>query len=447
MDKRNETDFEQSKSESAWATKVEERIKTGFIPYTRTFSERLDYSNHHFNEFANFRQSRFLSDVCFAGATFAKGADFAHCQFEGKADFFNSQFERMGYFWRSRFDKETNFTNSMFYPTKDGSYSQLYNGEANFSFVKFSDDAFFSRAKFFAPVFFCKTHFARKAFFDETDFHERVQFDGRKTKVQLSYHGFNNVPLLKEMLHAHIIYEGNEEYIETNEGRFPVYFMFSDFHSEEEFSERLMALDGFKDKPYAVEYLTKFWKYNSVEMFGEPEQVSFRAARFLKTEENEFLGWNINLNRKIKEAGIFISYKREDKIWVEGLYEKLQFLENDGIEVWKDWDIDAGEMWDAEIRTSIKKAKVAILFLSDRFFQSKYINEVELPALEQAQKNGIRIFLIPISNHQPQAKFLNETQYAHPPNEPLDKLSASELDIALKKIAAKVGACFKLSGH
>ena len=88
-----------------------------------------------------------------------------------------------------------------------------------------------------------------------------------------------------------------------------------------------------------------------------------------------------------RRPGVFVSYSRRDKKLLERLHVSLQVLERAGHSVWwSDQRLKPGEKWGVVILERINAAAAALLVLSQDFFASEFINEVELPAILHANK-------------------------------------------------------------
>jgi hypothetical protein len=90
---------------------------------------------------------------------------------------------------------------------------------------------------------------------------------------------------------------------------------------------------------------------------------------------------------------VFISYSHADKELLKSLKRHFPALKSK-VEFWDDSMIYAGMKWKEEIENALDRAKVAILFLSADFFNSKYIMEEELPFLLNAEKQGLTILSV-----------------------------------------------------
>jgi GTPase SAR1 family protein len=85
---------------------------------------------------------------------------------------------------------------------------------------------------------------------------------------------------------------------------------------------------------------------------------------------------------------VFLSYCHQDEREKEELVAQLKVLHHDGIELWVDDDIQAGEDWERKIMEHIAPAKVAVLLVSAGFLTSEFICEVELPELMRRRDSG-----------------------------------------------------------
>jgi nucleotide-binding universal stress UspA family protein len=99
-----------------------------------------------------------------------------------------------------------------------------------------------------------------------------------------------------------------------------------------------------------------------------------------------------------QRQGVFISYSHADAQWLERLQKHLKPLQRDGVEVWDDTRLRAGERWREEIREALAKTKVAILLISADFLASDFIVTNELPPLlKAAEEDGATILPVIIS--------------------------------------------------
>jgi hypothetical protein len=90
---------------------------------------------------------------------------------------------------------------------------------------------------------------------------------------------------------------------------------------------------------------------------------------------------------------VFVSYSHLDKKYLEHFKRHFGTLKN--VDFWEDSRIKSGDIWREEIEKAMKKAKVAILFLSVDFLNSDFIINEELPKLLDAANNeGAKILCV-----------------------------------------------------
>ncbi len=103
----------------------------------------------------------------------------------------------------------------------------------------------------------------------------------------------------------------------------------------------------------------------------------------------------------------FIIYSSRDRELRDTFLKHIKPLIRAGkIRVWSDADIPPGEPWSDEIREKLEETELFIPLVSVHFFDSKYIEEVELPFAEEQRRLG-RAFVVPV--------LLNHCSYKHDP--------------------------------
>ncbi|MGF1536377.1 MAG: COR domain-containing protein, partial [Elainellaceae cyanobacterium] len=145
--------------------------------------------------------------------------------------------------------------------------------------------------------------------------------------------------------------------------------------------------------------------------------------------------------RQVRDK-VFISYSNKDREWLEKLQPFLKPLERNGaIATWDDTQIQPGTPWREEIDAAIASAKVAVLLLSQNFLASDFIAENELPPfLDAAEREGLKIVVIPIGYCTYEESEVGKYQAMHPVDQPLSSLSEPEQEAALVGIARYIKA-------
>ena len=76
---------------------------------------------------------------------------------------------------------------------------------------------------------------------------------------------------------------------------------------------------------------------------------------------------------------VFVVYAREDRDAVLEFKKSLAPLERRGeINIWYDGEIAPGQEWEKAIKENMETSEIIILFLSNDFFSSEYIEKKEL---------------------------------------------------------------------
>ncbi|HEX6367316.1 MAG TPA: toll/interleukin-1 receptor domain-containing protein [Longimicrobium sp.] len=146
-----------------------------------------------------------------------------------------------------------------------------------------------------------------------------------------------------------------------------------------------------------------------------------------------------------QREGVFISYSHVDAEWLERLQKHLKPLQREGIEVWDDTRLKAGQQWREEIREALAKTKVAILLISADFLASDFIVTNELPPLlEAAEKDGATILPVIISPCRfTRMESLSRFQAVNDPEKPLIQMGRANREKVLDKVAHAVEDALK----
>lgn len=148
-----------------------------------------------------------------------------------------------------------------------------------------------------------------------------------------------------------------------------------------------------------------------------------------QTEESQF-----------KHDLAFICYSHKDKKLMEELLVHLKPLErNNCVQAWSDKQIATGSQWFAEIKTALKRAKVAILMVSPHFLASEFIQEHELSVLlKESERGGLRIIWVPVAACSYKETSLQNYQAVVPPEKPLAGMTPSARNTAWVEICGEI---------
>jgi hypothetical protein len=137
---------------------------------------------------------------------------------------------------------------------------------------------------------------------------------------------------------------------------------------------------------------------------------------------------------------IFISYSHHDGKWLEHFKRMLRPLTRTrAISIWDDRRIDPGGKWKEQIQGALKSAKIAVLLVSPHFLDSDFIAKKELPPLlNAAEKDGLTIFWVLVSDCMYKETSIADFQAANDPAKPLDSLRAAERNKVLVSICEKL---------
>lgn len=82
---------------------------------------------------------------------------------------------------------------------------------------------------------------------------------------------------------------------------------------------------------------------------------------------------------EIPKLKVFIIYAHEDRLYKDDLLKSLKLLQKNGlVAAWHDRDLMAGDDWDKVIRGHLTSAHIILPIISIAFFNSDYIDQVEI---------------------------------------------------------------------
>jgi len=96
------------------------------------------------------------------------------------------------------------------------------------------------------------------------------------------------------------------------------------------------------------------------------------------------------------ESTVFVSYRRckRDAAVLDRLEAFLTPLEKEGLICgWTDRDIEGGQRWSKEIDAALARTRIAVLLISQDFYTSDFICNVELPRLLAREASGLTTIL------------------------------------------------------
>jgi hypothetical protein len=111
---------------------------------------------------------------------------------------------------------------------------------------------------------------------------------------------------------------------------------------------------------------------------------------------------------------VFVSYSHEDTKWRRKFLVMLQpLVRNRGLDVWADEYIEVGDDWERDITGAVDRAALALLLVSPEFLASRFILDVELPALVKQGARLVCVLVRPSLWEEEPA--LKHVQWAHDP--------------------------------
>jgi hypothetical protein len=138
---------------------------------------------------------------------------------------------------------------------------------------------------------------------------------------------------------------------------------------------------------------------------------------------------------------VFISYSHEDRDWLDRLDVFLKPYKKRDLNVWSDPYIKVGDKWRRNISVALSRTCVAVLLVTPDFLASDFICDEELPPLLQgADEGSITLVPIPISFSDTEISPLARYQFAHPPDDPLDKMRRPDRNPVFVRIVKQIAA-------
>lgn len=139
----------------------------------------------------------------------------------------------------------------------------------------------------------------------------------------------------------------------------------------------------------------------------------------------------------------FICYARDDVRPSRDFVEEIRthfgpLVRMEDVVAWCDRDIETGEIWLDEIKLRLETAGFALLLVSARFLNSRFITEIELDALlPAAQTDGLLLLPVLVSNCS-LPDWLQERQFENYGKKPLAALRPYERDDVYTKLVDRL---------
>jgi hypothetical protein len=148
---------------------------------------------------------------------------------------------------------------------------------------------------------------------------------------------------------------------------------------------------------------------------------------------------------------VFFSYKHEDGRWLAPIRGALEpYVLDSKLILWSDQEIEAGRRWENEIQHALACTRVGVLFISQRFFASRYIFEKELPRLlADSDADLLDLICVPVGEVDPQLLRdckLNEYQFAFPITTPISARRGRQREKAIVETAIRVKDAYRRRG-
>jgi hemoglobin-like flavoprotein len=139
------------------------------------------------------------------------------------------------------------------------------------------------------------------------------------------------------------------------------------------------------------------------------------------------------------QHALFICYSHTDRRYRE---QFSKFLQSDSLrkmQIFSDAAIQSGDEWQTVILDHLQKATAALVLVSQDFMISPFIQQVELrDILTNHIRRGLRLFLVPVRATNYQGTYLEQFQWARPPDKPLSLLTEAEQEAAMVDVCLKI---------
>lgn len=154
------------------------------------------------------------------------------------------------------------------------------------------------------------------------------------------------------------------------------------------------------------------------------------------------------LTRPAVTPRIALLSAKTDGAWVRRLQMHLKpVARKAGVEVWDDSAIAPGTIYNEELTAELAKSRVVVVLLSPALLDDDEFESRLGELLVAVRSVSLRLLPLIVSSCAVKDTALRGYKTLHPPDQPLDALSPSDLNLALTAIAARIIASVPLPGR
>jgi hemoglobin-like flavoprotein/tRNA A-37 threonylcarbamoyl transferase component Bud32 len=142
---------------------------------------------------------------------------------------------------------------------------------------------------------------------------------------------------------------------------------------------------------------------------------------------------------------LFVSYSHSDAEWVEDAERHLRNVaETCGFRLFVDRGIRPGESWPPQIEGALRRARAAVVFLSNHYLDTERYAAGELNTILTLLRQGkLTPFVVPVDDVDPYLpknfEELHHIQWALPKDRPIARLRPEEREDAFRKLNEVIG--------
>ncbi|WP_276482671.1 toll/interleukin-1 receptor domain-containing protein [Paraflavitalea pollutisoli] len=138
-------------------------------------------------------------------------------------------------------------------------------------------------------------------------------------------------------------------------------------------------------------------------------------------------------------SDVFISYANQDKKLLDEFKRHLKPIAR-SISFWDDSKILPGQKWKSEILQALSGCRVGVLFASADFFNSDFIQDIEVPSLLKSAEEKGAVILTVILKPCLFSEYEDISQYQaiNPPNYTVIEMSEQEREKLWIKLVRRI---------